>query len=140
MTQKLFGKKCFGATNLQAQVKTYNTWTMSTIGVMKSCLDLGKAKLYILILAKRIGKHKFNFGDVNHCEGGRDMGRGSGGGYGGVWLACVLVGLQSLFVYQCWLACAFFYWKVLVGLHSLFTSDGLHAFLKSLAYDLISSV
>ena len=105
-------------------------------------MDLGKAKLYLLILAKPIGKHtpKFDFWDVNHCEGGRDMGRGGGGGYGGVWLACVLVGLQSLFVYQCWLACAFFYGKVLVGLHSLLTSDGMHTFLKSLAYGLISSV
>ena len=84
---------------------------MSTIGVMKSCLDLGKAKLYILILAKRIGKHKFNFGDVNHCEGGRDMGRGGGGGYGGVWLACVLVGLHSLFFINDGLHAPFFIGK-----------------------------
>ena len=107
MTQKLFGKKCFGATNLQAQVKTYNTWTMSTIGVMKSCLDLGKAKLYLFILAKSIGKHipKFNFGDVNHCEGGRDMGRGGGGGYGGVWLACALFSLTCILYYLLMLAC-----------------------------------
>ena len=31
-----------------------------------------------------------------------------------------------------------FFWKVLVGLHFLFTSDGLHTFLKNLAVGLIS--
>ena len=57
------------------------------------------------------------------------MGRGGGGGYGGVWLACVLVGLHSLFFINDGLHAPFFYWKVLVGLHSLFSSDGLHTFL-----------
>ena len=110
-TEFFFGKaiETFWRNQLASTIQNLNTRRMSTTEIIKSCLDLGKAKLntYFGEINWEAHAKTWHFGDVNHCEGGRDMGRGSGGGYGGVWLAC------ALFL----LACILY-----------LTNDGMHAF------------